>query len=154
VCLDDTIVFSANAQDNDGGVRNVTINGEVVTTCVQGNLGQQATGTIIGQNPAPAASPGDEVSARRFTAVNVPVAARCQQGFSLERVSGRFSASALNFYGGRRETAAYSFTYPPTAFSCIPASPRRCSPTQQCCGTVQPDGSCDGQCWPRDMSCP
>ena len=32
--------------------------------------------------------------------------------------------------------------------------PRRCSPNQQCCGTVNPDGTCDGQCFRRNAPCP
>ncbi|MFQ5740461.1 MAG: hypothetical protein ACE5JX_15750 [Acidobacteriota bacterium] len=119
VCLGDTIVFSANAEDRDGGVANVTITGEVSTTCVQGNLGQRRTGTFVRDNPAPAANPGDEVSGKRFTSLNVPVTAlRCQAGFSFQGVTGTFHASATNFHNGRKATATYSFTYPPTGFSC------------------------------------
>jgi hypothetical protein len=34
-----------------------------------------------------------------------------------------------------------------------PPPPQRCSASQQCCGTVNPDGSCD-DCWPRGRPCP
>jgi hypothetical protein len=32
--------------------------------------------------------------------------------------------------------------------------PKRCSSKQQCCGTVNPDGTCDGTCWPKGLECP
>jgi hypothetical protein len=32
--------------------------------------------------------------------------------------------------------------------------PPRCSSTQKCCGTLNPDGTCDGICWARNLSCP
>lgn len=32
--------------------------------------------------------------------------------------------------------------------------PRPCPDDQQCCGNEQPDGSCDGQCWPSGDPCP
>jgi hypothetical protein len=32
--------------------------------------------------------------------------------------------------------------------------PKRCTTTQKCCGSVNPDGTCNGQCWPRNNPCP
>jgi hypothetical protein len=32
--------------------------------------------------------------------------------------------------------------------------PKKCPSGQKCCGLVNPDGTCDGQCWPKDKECP
>jgi hypothetical protein len=32
--------------------------------------------------------------------------------------------------------------------------PRQCPVGQRCCGSVSPDGTCDGQCWPANRPCP
>lgn len=35
-----------------------------------------------------------------------------------------------------------------------PPPPKKCSSTQKCCGFVKPDGTCLGNCWPKDNPCP
>ena len=40
--------------------------------------------------------------------------------------------------------------YPPPP----PPPPPRCSSTEKCCGSSNPDGTCDGQCWPKNKPCP
>src|SRR5262245_20220628 len=35
-----------------------------------------------------------------------------------------------------------------------PKPPVHCNSNQRCCGARNPDGSCDGQCWPRNRPCP
>jgi len=35
-----------------------------------------------------------------------------------------------------------------------PPPPEPCTATQQCCGFVNLDGTCNGQCWPSNNPCP
>ena len=35
-----------------------------------------------------------------------------------------------------------------------PPGPRQCTQSQQCCGSVNPDGTCLGTCWPAGNPCP
>jgi hypothetical protein len=42
----------------------------------------------------------------------------------------------------------FNFPSPP------PPPPQSCSGSEKCCGVVNPDGTCDGQCWPQNNPCP
>lgn len=42
---------------------------------------------------------------------------------------------------------------PPSSPPPPPPPARRCTSTQKCCGNVNPDGTCDGQCIPRNNPC-
>ncbi|HLB71767.1 MAG: hypothetical protein OIN88_08985 [Candidatus Methanoperedens sp.] len=76
-----------------------------------------------------------------------------------------FTAEASVYRTGNTYEAAYetlagnaSAVVIPQQCRCVrwvcPPRPGRCSSTERCCGAVLPDGTCDGQCWPRSRPCP
>jgi hypothetical protein len=149
VCLGDTIIFSANAIDLDGGVRSVAITGAASAGCSDEDIGLAADGLYNKTNTAAAANPGDEVSEKRSAFLNIPVASSasgCPMGYSYKRVSGTFRGRAYNYYGGEQETSTYTFTWPPNAFSCssdpcwVPPNATLLDTVEESCGqesTVQ-----------------
>jgi len=69
-------------------------------------------------------------------------------------VSYEVSTHALNFGGGEVQLPRILVEAQPSPPPRPPRPPLpRCSSTQKCCGVVNSDGRCDGQCQPRNSHC-
>jgi len=110
------ITILASARDDDGGVKNIIISGEVTRYCVSGDLGSTQYLSYLSQNPDPSASgPGDTAQSLRLTSLEINIdnlISGCPSGFSFSGMSGSFAATGKNFHGGADTTASFSFSYP------------------------------------------
>lgn len=72
--------------------------------------------------------------------------------------------NAMNMLGFTAEASLYKWTrlyrgYSgrarlDTASAVVAAAPPCFSHVQKCCGQLNPDGTCDGICWPKNLPCP
>jgi len=104
----------AVAQDEDGGVSNVQIEGDVDLNCVNTplGLGQTKSAYFLVSNPVNS-KPGDQACTTGLNALKIaPLSqvASCSPGYSFLSLDGTFTASGMNFSGGRTSTATYSFS--------------------------------------------
>ena len=114
---DDAIIDLVGTANDDEGVQNTTISGDVELNCVQvgGNLGQLQTRTLLSQNPDLGKKPGDEASTVRMTTLRLSIPdlrKGCNPGFSFVGLDGQFATSGENYHGGKRTTATYKFINP------------------------------------------
>jgi hypothetical protein len=114
----------AIAQDMDGGVHNVRIDGETDTSCVNGTLGQDLHATWLAQN-TDTSTTGQSACTTRLTGLNIDLrrVTRCNAGFTFSSANGSFIATATNFSNGSTATGKFSFTIRSRAAAHLP-SPR------------------------------
>jgi hypothetical protein len=105
------LAMLATAQDMDGGVSNVQIEGDVDTVCRNNGLGQVISAYFLVKNPDNS-KPGQQGCTNRVTGLNINLGdvVKCNAGFSFVSASGTFTAAGVNFSGGSNSTATYSFS--------------------------------------------
>jgi len=102
----------AGGFDNDGGVMNIKIFGDITAVCDLGNgLGQKKAYTILQQNPDTTKQPGDYAEKNRVTAMNLRIQDyACGAGATLISLSGTLQAAAVNFHQGSDITKSFTFS--------------------------------------------
>ncbi|MEJ2552207.1 MAG: hypothetical protein P8Z34_16160 [Anaerolineales bacterium] len=110
----DTITFTAIAKDEDGGVINVKIIGEVTVDCVSENYGQRKTAYLLSENPIDA-GPGDTAQTVRMTSMSTSIETNingCTGNYEFNWLEGEVYAYAENFHSGVSVSAPFHFYYP------------------------------------------
>lgn len=110
----DTITFTAIAKDEDGGVINVKIIGEVAVDCVSENYGQRKTAYLLSENPIDA-GPGDTAQTVRMTSMSTSIETNingCTGNYEFNWLEGEVYAYAENFHSGVSVSAPFHFYYP------------------------------------------
>jgi hypothetical protein len=116
VCPADTVVLRANAEDRNGGVRQVSVSGSGSGPC---SAGASSTRPISQTASGPNAGVGTQVPVKRTTAQNVAIADfACANAQPPNPLVGNVVAEATNYVGGSARTAAVEFRYPPDSYSC------------------------------------
>jgi len=112
---DTTIVLVAIANDEDGGIKNVQIQGEVAVSCAGGSgLEQMNRASYISQNPDDA-HVGESALNQRATSITLRVPElqeMCTGTWTFLSLRGTFVGLGGNFHGGNAETASLHFSYP------------------------------------------
>lgn len=129
------VAMLAIAQDMDGGVSNVQIEGDVDTVCQNDGLGQILSAFFLVNSPDNS-KPGQQACTTRVTGLNMALSdvVRCNAGFSFVSASGTFTATGANFGGGSASTAPYSFSIrSPRAASALSPKELRSKGTQKPC---------------------
>jgi hypothetical protein len=112
--LNSRVILLAIARDMDGGVQNVSIDGEIVLNCHQGDLGRRTYAAIRSDNPQ-SGGIGSMGLTALSTSYVIDVRAwvrRCPAGWTFDSVGGTFFATGRNYHGGTATTSAFSFSYP------------------------------------------
>jgi hypothetical protein len=108
------VVLLAVARDMNGGVQNVTISGEVVVNCYQGELGRRITASLLIDNPQSggigsmgltALSTAYTLDVRRW--INM-----CSPSETFGGMGGFLTATGRNYHRGTATTGGFSFGYP------------------------------------------
>lgn len=92
------------AGTDDGGTKKVTFSHEFSRTCLQGNLGQNATGSFVPMVETQTGSVGATVSNGVWTGPMVRLRdyATCNSGWTLASVSYKWHVTAEDFHGNTK----------------------------------------------------
>jgi hypothetical protein len=108
------VVLLAVARDMNGGVQNVSLDGEVTVSCISGDVGVHAISSLRTDNPQSGGigSMGLTALATSYV-INVREwMGRCPSGYTFEGMGGFFTATGRNYHRGTATTPWFSFGYP------------------------------------------
>jgi hypothetical protein len=103
---EEPIAALASGRDEDGGVKNITIGGDVTIFCSGSDLGKSLV--VSAQNPSDA-SPGETVATARLQEWTFDPTDECPNS-GIGEISVNLVAIAENFHGGTDTTASIAFT--------------------------------------------
>jgi hypothetical protein len=109
---DAEIVLIATARDQDGGVKNVRIDGSATVVCTPSGISVH----FVNQNPeASDVGPGDEAQDSRATNLHIKIAELkefCPADSAFQSLSAGYRAAAQNFHGGTTLSPAFAISHP------------------------------------------